>query len=131
MSLFHTQVTLRGFYFEDSHLTVNLAAGITAEHRGRAMSIGAAPNTYKLASDDDVIVARLETVEDRKVEGQLVGTIAFRFSNLLPIKSGETVAAGDTVVGAGDGFVKAAAVSAPTQNHVAEVLDTYAVVVKI
>ena len=137
MTPFHFNVSLRGFHFEDSLLTVNLASGITAADVGKAVTIDTtAANTFKLAGDGDHVMGRLEVVEDRKVEGQLVGTVAFRFANLLPIKIGETVAVGDTVVGAGNGTVKAlqaSGTSAPdyTANFVAEVNDDYAVVVKI
>lgn len=141
---FHTKVSLRGFHFEDAHLTVNLKAGIVAADIGKAVAIDAtAANTVKLAGDGDVIVGRLEVVEDRTVEGQLIGTVSFRFANLLPIKSGltagEAVVVGSTVVGAGNGEVKALAtgsgptVAAPNHsiNFVAEIIGTNAVVVKI
>jgi hypothetical protein len=132
MTPFHFNVSLRGFHFEDSLLTVNLASGITAADVGKAVTIDTtAANTFKLAGDGDHVMGRL-----REVEGQLVGTVAFRFANLLPIKTGETVAVGDTVVGGGNGTIKALQAggdSAPdyTANFVAEVNGDYAVVVKI
>lgn len=135
---FHYGVSLRGFHFENFNLTVNLAAGITKDDLGKAVAVDATgSNKVKLAGDGDHIIGRLEVVEDRTVEGQLIGTVAFKFANLLPIKSGSTVAAGDTVVGAGGGEVKALADgegdSAPdhSKNFVAEVIGTNAVVVKI
>lgn len=131
MANFHTKVSLRGFHFEDFLLTFTLAAGITAADRGKAVSLGAAANTVKLAGDGDVIIGRLETVEDRKVEGQLVGAVALKFANALPIKAGEVVAVGDTVVGAGAGEVKKAATADHGANFVAEVVGNEAVVVKV
>lgn len=131
MANFHTKVSLRGFHFENFMLTFTLATGITAEHQGRAVSFGAAANTVKLAGDGDKIIGRLETVEDRKVEGQLVGAVALKFANLLPIKAGQTVAAGDTVIGAGSGEVKKAATADHDVNFVAEVIGNHAVVVKV
>lgn len=133
---FHNTVSLRGFHFEDFILTVKLAAGITQADEGKAVTVGAAANTFKLAADGEDIVGRLLVVEDRTVEGQLVGSVEFRFANHLPIKSGETVVAGDTVVGAGNGEVKALKVSgasAPdhSKNFVAEVVGSNAVVVKV
>lgn len=137
-SPFHNKVSLRGYYFEDSIFTFNLKTGITQADIGKAVSLDtSAANTVKLAGDGDVIIGRLETVENRTVEGTLVGAVALRFAELLPIKSGETVAVGDTVVGAGNGEVKALksgepAASAPNyaMNFVAEVIGTNAVVVK-
>lgn len=131
MASFHTKVSLRGFHFEDFHLTFTLAAGIVAADVGKAVSFGAAPNTVKLAADGDTIIGRLATVEDRKVEGSLVGAVALKFSNTLPIKAGQVVAAGDTVVGAGNGEVKKAAEADHTDNFVAEVIGNLAVVVKV
>ncbi len=136
MTPFHYNVSLRGFHFEDSLLTVNLAAGITASDVGKAVTIDtSAANTFKLAGDGDYVLGRLEVVEDRQVEGQLVGTVAFRFSNRLPIAEGETVNVGDTAVGAGGGAIKSLKVedaSAPdyNANFIAEVEGDYAVVVK-
>lgn len=103
-------VTLNGFTFEDSYLTCNLAAGITGADVGKALALDtSAANTVKLAGDDDFVIARLETVELRTQEGQNVGTAAFRFSQLLPKASGATINVGDSLVGAGDGTVKAQA----------------------
>ena len=104
-------VTLKGFYFEDSMFTCVLASGITAADIGKAVSwdTGAA-NKVKLAADGDSICGRLETVENRVQEGVLVGTVAFRFSNTLPIKSGlagdHVVTQGGLLIGAGAGEVK-------------------------
>lgn len=132
MASFHTKVSLRGFHFEDSILTVTLASGITAADIGKALTQDlSAPSKFKLAGDGDEIFARLDVVEDRKVEAQLVGAAAFRFANLLPIKAGSGVAVGDTVVGAGNGEVKPGAEKNHRINFVAEIIGTNAVVVKI
>jgi len=129
---FHNKVSLRGFHFEDWSLTFVLAAGITTADVGKAVSIDTgAANKVKLAADGDVIVGRLATVEDRTVEGQLIGAVELKFANILPIKTGETIAVGDTVVGAGSGTVKAADTADHNANFVAEVIGTNAVVVKI
>jgi hypothetical protein len=101
-------VTLAGYSFEDDMLTFNLASGIVAADVGKAVSVDtSAANTVKLAGDGDEIIGRLETVENRTQEGSLVGAVALRFMQLLPIKSGETVAIGDALIGAGAGEVKA------------------------
>ena len=132
MANFHTKVSLRGFHFEDFHLTFTLAAGIVAADSGKAVSIDtSAPNKVKLAGDGDTIIGRLATVEDRKVEGQLVGAVALKFANTLPIKAGQTVAVGDTVVGAGAGEVKKATAADHSKNFVAEILGGEAVVVLV
>ena len=126
------QVGFEGFNFPDSQITVALAAGITTADIGKALAVDTgAANTLKLAGDGDTIVARLMTVENRVNEGSLVGTASFRFSARLPIKTGETVAVGDTVVGAGSGEVKALETADHNANFVAEIDGTSAIVVKI
>lgn len=130
MANFHTKVGLRGFHFEDWILTFTLAAGITAADVGKAVSFGGAANTVKLAADGDAIIGKLATVEDRKVEGQLVGSVELKFSDLLPVKAGDAVAAGDTVVGGGAGTVKKAAAADHSNNIVWEVANGYATVTK-
>lgn len=128
----HQNVTLRGFHFEDASLTGNLAAGITDADIGKAVSVDATgPNKFKLSGDGDYIIGRLASVENRSVEGSLVGAIEFQFANLLPIKTGQVVAVGDTVVGAGAGEVKSAGAADHSKNFVAEIIGTNAVVVKI
>lgn len=137
---FHTNVSLRGYHFEDFHFTGVLAAGITVADIGKAVMVDtSAANKFKLVTAGETIVGRLEVVEDRTVEGQLIGTISFKFMNTLPISG--TVAVGDTVVG-GDtaGHVdrlEDTGVAAPNHsiNFVAEIIEAgttdYAVVVKI
>ncbi len=128
----HQNVTLRGFHWEDSSLTWNLATGITQAHIGRAVSIDATgPNKVKLAGDGDHIFGRLATVENRSVEGSLVGAVELQFANTLPIKAASGVAVGDTVVGAGGGEVKPAAEANHALNVVVEIIGTNAVVVKV
>lgn len=129
----HQNVTLRGFHFEMASLTVNLATEVTMAHVGHALTVDTTGvNKLKLAGDDDVIVARLATFEDRSAtEGTRVGAAEFQFSNTLPVATGAVINPGDTVVGAGGGKVKAAAAKNYTQNFVGEVIGDLAVVVKI
>jgi len=128
----HQNVTLRGFHWEVSSLTFNLATGIKQEHIGHAVAVDASgPNKVKLAGDGDTIIGRLSTVEDRSVEGSLIGAVELQFANTLPIKAGENVAIGDTVVGAGNGEVKSAATADHSKNFVAETIGNRAVVVKV
>ena len=131
--MFHTQVKLDGFDQKAFQLTWNLASGIVAADIGKALSVGAAANTLKLAADGDVIVGRLMTVEARTTEGTLVGTCEHLFAALLPIKAGLTagavVAVGSNVVGAGAGEIKATTAAAGLP-FVAEVRGSFAVVIK-
>lgn len=134
--------SLRGYDFEDFQFTFNLKAGIVATDVGKAVALDAtAAATVKLAGDDDHIIGRLETFENRTQEGALLGTVALKFSDILPIKSGltgaEAVVVGSTVVGAGSGEVKARVVSTVatpdyTINMVTALISTtHAVVTKV
>ncbi len=128
---FHTKPTLRGYHFEDWSFTFVLATGITAADIGKAVSIdSSAANKVKLAADADAILGRLASVEDRVVEGQLVGAVELKFANTLPIKAGQTVVLGGSVQGAGAGEVKPLAYD-PSLNFVAEIIGSMAVVVKV
>lgn len=129
---FHDKVTLRGFHWEYSSLTFNLAAEVTAADVGKAVSLnGTVPNSVKLAADGDAIVGYLSTFEDRTVEGIKVGAVELQFANLLPIADGATVTVGSTVVGAGGGRIKNAGTNNPRNNFVAEIIGTNAVVVQV
>lgn len=117
MAEFGFGVSLRGYPDKTSQLTFNLASATTADHVGRAMEQDTTMDAgAKPASDGAQILGRLHTYEDRKQSGIKTGAVALRFSDLLPIKAGltgaEAVVRGSTVVGAGDGFVKARVVSA-------------------
>lgn len=110
--IFHTKVRLSGYPFPDSQLTVKLAAGITNAHVGLALTQDiSAANTMKLAGDNDAIAAVLYSVEERVVEGQLLGTACFRFARKMKVKAGLSGAAivgvGSRLCGAGAGEVKA------------------------
>ena len=125
-------VTLRGFHFEDWQFTFLLAAGITSADVGKAVALDpAAANTVKLAGDNDVVFGRLMTVENRAQQGILVGGIAIKFSDTLPIADGATFLVGSKVLGGGAGAVKP--VSNPTGYEritVLEVQSGFVVVMK-
>lgn len=110
--IFHNQVRLHSYDFQDAQLTVNLKAGIVKANEGLAVSWDdTADDTVKLAGDGDPICGVLYTVEDRKTEGKLVGTVKFRFAERLKVKSdlagGQVVARGSRLCGAGNGEVRA------------------------
>lgn len=125
MAAFHFGVSMDKRPQEGWLYTVALASGITDADIGKAVTLGAAANTFKLAGDGDKILGRLEVVEDNGL-----GTVALKFVETLPVKTGQTIALGDTVVGAGSGEVKAAASADYTDNYVVEVRSGYVVVVK-
>ena len=122
-------VTLRGFYQEDFQFTFNISGDPTQDDLTKAVTLDtASANTVKLAGDGDVIIGRLEVLEDRTVEGLKVATVSIKGGNAFPIADAQVVNVGDTIVGAGAGEVKAAAAADWTQNYVVEVVDGLAIV---
>lgn len=122
-------VSLRAIYDEDSQFPFLLAAGITSADVGKAVALDtSAANQVKLAGDGDTIIGQLLVVENRVVEGVLVGTIAMEGGIAFDVAVGQTVHLGDTIVGAGGGLVKSAATPNMALNYVVEV-DAASVVV--
>ena len=117
-----------------SNRTVRLAAGITRASEGKAVTQDtSAPNTYKLAGDGDPIFGRLEIVEDRANEGQLVGNVKLLLMGVkLPIKAASGVAVGSFVIGAGAGEIKPQVADAttirPSNLYVVSIADGYATI---
>lgn len=139
MATIGQSISLAGIFFEEFQLPFNLEASITKDDIGKAVSLdSSAANTVKLAGDGETIVGRLETFEERTVEGINVGTVAVKFAAKLPINTGAagTFAVGDTAVGSAvAGQVKVLGGGTPTPDHsinyVVEVVDgTHVVVVK-
>lgn len=135
---FYNTVRMDGYDFADFQFTVKLAAGIVAADIGKPLTIDStAANTMKLAGAGDPIEAVLLQVEDRTIEGILVGTVSFKFAKVLAIKSGLTgnavVALGSRVVGAGGGEIQAIANTDPlfgAAPRVWEIRGSTAVVLK-
>lgn len=109
-------VSLRGLFVDQFQFTFRLSAGIVAADIGKAVAlVPGTANTVRLAADNDIIVGRLESVENRTVEGISVGTISLKGGLDLPKSSGVTVTVGDYLVGAGAGLVKP--VAKPVQRQ--------------
>lgn len=100
MSALGAGVSLNGIFMENWQITFNLKTGIVAADIGKAVTLDTtADNTVKLAGDADPILGRLETVENRVVEGLLVGTVSLKGALKFPKAAGDTVAVGDMVQG--------------------------------
>lgn len=122
---FHTQVAMDNVPQTEWQFTAKLASGITAADIGKALTLDSSANQFKLATDGAKVHARLLQVENRVQTGQLLGTIALKFIDELPLKSGETPAVGNSVLGAGGGEVK---VGTDANNIVLEVRSASVVV---
>src|ERR1044072_1811388 len=100
-------VSLRGLYHDDFQYPFLLATGITKADEGKAVALDpSAANTVKLAGDGDRVIGRLEVVETRVQEGINIGTVSIQGGLDYPVKAGETLVNGDSLVGAAGGLVK-------------------------
>lgn len=116
MTVIGAGVSLSGIFMENWQITFNLKTGIVAADIGKAVTLDvSADNTVMLATDGDPILGRLETVENRVVEGVLVGTVSLKGALKFPKQVGDTVIVGDAIQGSTvDGNVKALVVSTDT-----------------
>lgn len=114
--------------------TVLISGSVTQADVGKALTQDTtAPNTYKLAGDNDVIFGRLELLEARTNEGTLVGNAKLYLMGVkLPIKAASGVAVGSFVIGAGAGEVKPQVADAttirPSRLYVVAIAAGYATV---
>lgn len=122
MAVIGRGISLRGLTHEKFHYPFNLASGITKADEGKAVALdSSAANTVKLAGDGDIIIGKLIIVEDRTIEGLLVGTVAMRGGFKFTPATGATFAVGNSAVGAGGGEVKPAVAADYTDNMVVEI----------
>lgn len=124
-------ISLDGMTHNDFHYPFHLATTMVAADVGKPVAIDAtAANTVKVAGDDDEIIGKLVTFEDRTIEGIKVGTVALRGGFRFPVLASDPLKAGDTAVGAGNGDVKAAATANHASNIVVEVANGFATIVR-
>lgn len=119
-------VTLRGLEVSSDYVTVNLDPAITEADEGKALAVSASgANLFKLAGDGDIIRGFLDKVENREIEGVVVGSMCTRGWFKLPLAEDDAATYGDSIVGAGDGLVKKA--DAANSSYVADIEDGYVV----
>lgn len=121
---FPNQVVLDGFTQHNFAFTMFLKAGhglTDAELIGRAVTLDTtADATVEVAGDGDNIYGRIFQVEDRSQEDVVTVTVETRFRKRLKKEADNSVviARGESVVGAGDGLVKAATTDDLAKNIV-------------
>ena len=99
---FHNDDAAFPFYINDALITEWNGKHIPVE-------IDATVNhTVKGAMDAGRLIGYLVMAEDRKIEGIKLGTVQTHGATNLPVKTGDTLAPGNLVVGGGDGTVRAA-----------------------
>lgn len=119
------KISLKGIYHDDSAYTFLLASGITTADIGKAVTIDStAANTIKLAGNQEVILGRLESVEERTAEGITVGTIICAGSFEFFIDTDAT-ASPDQTPAVGD-FITGAALSGGAKGYVQKSLNNVA-----
>lgn len=93
-----------------------------------------AASSVKLAADGEAIYGRIYVAERRDVLGFNTASVQRKFKEKLPAASGHGILVGGSVVGAGNGLVRAvngavpAEVTAGGRNIVVETGDTFVVV---
>lgn len=98
-----------GLIVQQSRVTAELDAAITTSDYGKAVSIVAGVNTFKvkLAADGDTILGKLETVEiPSNPNLASYGMVTLLGGYRLPCDTASVFVTGDTVIGAGAGLVK-------------------------
>jgi len=121
MTAIGSGISLRGIDHEDFSYPFNLEASIVAADVGKPVTLdGSAANTVKLAGDTDVIVGQLRTVEDRTIEGVLVGTVLTKGFFQFAVDSATTIAVGLSVTGSAVANEIKAAVAANETSVVVE-----------
>lgn len=118
-------VVSHSFSFPEFTFTMNVSGAVTLADVGKAVALDAtAPNTVKLAGDNDHIFGRLETFESGGLDGLKVGAISRKFRAVLPTSGAVTV--GQELVGSATAGVAKAAGTQPAEgaksNRVIEVL---------
>lgn len=111
-----------GIHVEDSAFPFNIEASVTVADAGKAVSCDTSVDCgAKLAGDDERVIGKLSTVEDRGVEGIKVGTVelqgGFQFDYTGTLNVGDSIVGSATV-----GSVKAAA--APRADNLVTAVDS-------
>lgn len=131
MSFNLNQIVLAHFIHNDFVFTMGISGAASADDVGKAVSLDTnLPGMVKLAEDGDVIYGRIYQYEERAETGTPVVSVSTRFRSYLPIKAGQAVNIGDTVVGAGSGEVKSQAAADHSSNIVLAIENGFAVVEK-
>ena len=127
-------VVSEAFTFNDTMFTYNISGTVTTADVGKAVTLdSAAASTFKLTANDDVVMGRLETYEDRVTLGLKVGTVARRFKCKFPAAVGHSIVVGSAVDGsavAGEVKLKVSQAE-PKVNRVVEIGTDYVVVERL
>jgi hypothetical protein len=127
-------IVSEAFTFNDSIFTYAISGSPTIADVGKAVTIDTAgPSTMKLTGDNDQVLGRLETFEDRAVLGLKVGAVARRFKCKFPAAVGHSIVVGSCVSGSAvAGEVKLSTTQTePKPNRCIEVGTDYVVVERI
>lgn len=114
------KISLRGLFPEPFSYGFNFTGDYRTDAGGLAVTLDTAnDNAVKLAGDGDYIIGRLELIEDR---GNGVKTCTVTTKGGLGFRkaAATNIPNGSTIVGAGNGLVKAAATADLGTNYVVE-----------
>jgi len=129
---FPNSVVSYGFPIDSHIFTYNLNAAIVEADVGKALTIDTSgPNKFKLTADNDVVLGRLWSYEDRTQQGMgKVGAVQRRFKEKLPAAIGHSIVLGAVVTGSAvAGEVKLGTTQTePKHNRCVEVGTDFVVV---
>lgn len=125
-------VTLKNTHIEAFSFTFYLEAATLETDIGKAVAVdGTANNTVKLAGDGDRVIGHLSTVEDRTVEGVLVGAVDLKGGFSMPY-TGTAPAIGEGVLGSATaGVLKTSGAAAVAGQPIVFAVDTTAETVEV
>lgn len=109
-------VVTQQFGFEDFQFTMLVSGTIdVANDVGKAVTLDTtAANTVKLAGNNDYVYGRIESLENRALEGVVVANISRKFRSVLPTTG--AVALGNEVSGSATAGVVKATTTQPAEN---------------
>lgn len=97
------KVSLNSIYHEDAQYSLQISGTVTEADVGKALAIDtSAPNTLKLADDNDVILGRLAAFEDRVAQGLKMCTLSAEGAYAFPVNPDATASGPDETPAVGD-----------------------------
>lgn len=135
MAFTQLDIVLEAFSFEDFTFTYFLLGNPDpTDIVGKAVTIDAtARGSVHLSAAGERVDGRIYQYEDRSQQGGgIVVSVERKFRKRLPKDTGDAIAIGDSVEGAGAGLVRVAATPVPSENIVIDVAadESYVVVEK-
>ena len=127
MTVIGKGVVLRGIDHESFSIPFNLKAGIDNDDVGKAVALDtSAANTVKLATNNDIVIGQLRVVEDRTIEGTLVGTVMMKGFFEFTVTADAVIPIGSSIAGTATAASAGEIKVATTANETSVVVESSA-----